>query len=169
MGGLSGEREVSLRSGENCYQALFSLGYDVVRIDALRDVAQRLVEEQVEVAFLALHGRFGEDGTIQGLLELMDIPYTGSGVLASALGMNKIASKKVARESGIPTPDYCEIGRLEPASEAAARVVAALGLPVMVKPVVAGSARGVVECKEPAALAACSSRPTWRGGRSPWA
>ncbi len=155
MGGLSGEREVSLRSGENCYQALFSLGYDVVRIDALRDVAQRLVEEQVEVAFLALHGRFGEDGTIQGLLELMDIPYTGSGVLASALGMNKIASKKVARESGIPTPDYCEIGRLEPASEAAARVVAALGLPVMVKPVEEGSSLGVVKCKEQAELAAC--------------
>ncbi|MHB1345781.1 MAG: D-alanine--D-alanine ligase, partial [Thermoleophilia bacterium] len=86
MGGLSGEREVSLRSGENCFRALQSLGYDVVRIDALRDVAQRIVDERVEVAFLAVHGRYGEDGTIQGLLDIMGIPYTGSGVLASALG-----------------------------------------------------------------------------------
>jgi len=84
MGGLSGEREISLRSGENCARALESRGYHVVRIDAVRDVAQRLDENGVEVAFLALHGRYGEDGTIQGLLEVMGIPYTGSGVLASA-------------------------------------------------------------------------------------
>lgn len=155
MGGLSGEREVSLRSGENCYQALRSLGYEAVRIDALRDVARRLVDEGVEVAFLALHGRYGEDGTVQGLLELMGIPYTGSGVLASALGMNKVASKKVARQSGIPTPDFCEIGPDEPAAAAAARVAAALGLPVMVKPVEEGSSLGVVKCKEEAELAVC--------------
>ena len=110
MGGLSGEREVSLRSGRNCALALESRGFRVVCIDAVRDVAQRLDEEGIEVAFLALHGRYGEDGTIQGLLEMMGIPYTGSGVLASALGMNKTATKKVVRGSGIPTPDYCEVG-----------------------------------------------------------
>ncbi len=72
--------------------------------------AARLQEAGVEVAFLALHGRYGEDGTIQGLLEIMGIPYTGSGVLASALGMNKVAAKKVVSGSGLPTPDYCEVG-----------------------------------------------------------
>ncbi len=154
MGGLSGEREVSLRSGENCLRALSSLGYDVVRVDALRDVALRLDEEEVEVAFLALHGRFGEDGTIQGVLELMDIPYTGSGVLASALGMHKIASKKVVRQSGVPTPDYCEISLREPSGSEATRAVAELGLPVMVKPVEEGSSLGVVMCKTEGELAA---------------
>ena len=74
------------------------------------------------MAFLALHGRYGEDGTIQGLLEMMGIPYTGSGVLASALGMNKTAAKKVVRGSGIPTPDYCEIGPDDNPRSAAARI-----------------------------------------------
>ena len=83
MGGLSGEREISLRSGRNCLRALQSKGYNAVSVDAVRVVAQLLDEKQIEVAFLALHGRYGEDGTIQGLLEIMGIPYTGSGVLAS--------------------------------------------------------------------------------------
>lgn len=147
MGGLSGEREISLRSGRNCLRALESCGYRAVAIDAVRDVAQRLDEEGVEVAFLALHGRYGEDGTIQGLLEMMGIPYTGSGVLASALGMNKIAAKKVVRGSGIRTPDYCEIGPDEQPLIAAARVQAELGLPVMLKPVEEGSSLGVFKCK----------------------
>ncbi|MCX8033357.1 MAG: D-alanine--D-alanine ligase [Thermoleophilia bacterium] len=154
MGGLSGEREISLRSGENCFRALQSLGYRVVRIDAVRDVAQKLDEAGVEVAFLALHGRFGEDGTIQGLLEIMGIPYTGSGVLASALGMNKIAAKKVVRSSGIATPDFCEIGYEEPADHAARRVVSEVGLPVMIKPVEEGSSLGVVKCKDAEGLRA---------------
>ncbi|MFH1833926.1 MAG: D-alanine--D-alanine ligase [bacterium] len=152
MGGLSGEREISLRSGENCLRALLSRGYRAVRVDAVRDVAQRLDEAGIEVAFLALHGRFGEDGTIQGLLEMMGIPYTGSGVLASALGMNKIAAKKVMRSSRVPTPDYCEIGMDEPADSAAARVEAQLGLPVMLKPLEEGSSLGVFKCKQAAEL-----------------
>ncbi len=147
MGGLSGEREVSLRSGENCLHALLSKGYRAVPIDAVRDTAQRLDEAGVEVAFLALHGRYGEDGAIQGLLEMMGIPYTGSGVLASALGMNKIAAKKVVRGSGFPTPDYLEIGGDEPVPAVAARVEAELGLPVMLKPVEEGSSLGVFKCK----------------------
>jgi D-alanine-D-alanine ligase len=155
MGGMSGEREVSLRSGRNCLTALESLGYSVVAIDVLQDVAQRLDEEQVEVAFLALHGRYGEDGTIQGLLEIMGVPYTGSGVLASALGMNKIASKKVVRESGIQTPDYCEIKAAEDPNLAADRVVDRLGVPVMVKPCEEGSSLGVSKCNDRQELADC--------------
>jgi len=154
MGGLSGEREVSLRSGENCYQALLSLGYQVVRVDALRDVARRLEEEEVEVAFLALHGRYGEDGTIQGLLEMMGIPYTGSGVLASALSMHKVAAKKVVRQSGIPTPDFVEVSATEPAPAAAGRAAAELGFPVMLKPVEEGSSLGIIKCHSEAQLAA---------------
>jgi len=152
MGGLSGEREVSLRSGRNCHQALLAKGYRAVQIDAQRDVGKRLKEAGVEVAFLALHGRYGEDGTIQGLLEVMDIPYTGSGVLASALGMNKVAAKKVVAASGLPTPDYCEVAASELSREATARVMAAIGLPVMVKPVEEGSSLGVSKCKTPEQL-----------------
>jgi D-alanine-D-alanine ligase len=152
LGGLSGEREISLRSGRNCLRALESRGYRAVAIDAVRDVAQRLDEERVEVAFLALHGRYGEDGTIQGLLEMMGIPYTGSGVLASALGMNKVAAKKVVRGSGILTPDYCEIAADDVPSAAASRVEAELGLPVMLKPVEEGSSLGVFKCKSAAEL-----------------
>ncbi len=158
MGGLSGEREISLRSGENCLRALVSRGYNAVAIDAVRDVARRLDEAGVQVAFLALHGRYGEDGTIQGLLEMMGIPYTGSGVLASALGMNKIAAKKVVAGSGVPTPDYREVGRYETGAEAAARIEKELGLPVMLKPVEEGSSLGVFKCRDAHELSACIER-----------
>ena len=165
MGGLSGEREVSLRSGENCFRALQSLGYDVVRIDALRDVAQRLTAERVEVAFLAVHGRYAEDGTLQGLLEIMGIPYTGSGVLASALGMNKVATKKIVRHGGVPTPDFYELGDTEDAAEAARRAEALLGLPVMVKPVEEGSSLGVTKCADVAQMAEAFREGRPRFGR----
>lgn len=158
MGGLSGEREVSLRSGEKCLRALLSRGYRAVAIDAVRDVAQRLDEAGVEVAFVALHGRFGEDGAVQGLLEMMGIPYTGSGVLASALGMNKIAAKKVVGQSGVSTPDYCDIGMDEPVSTAVARILDRLDLPVMLKPVQEGSSLGVSKCKDAAGLAEAIER-----------
>jgi D-alanine-D-alanine ligase len=147
MGGMSGERAVSLRSGVNCLRALLATGYRAVEIDAQRDVGRRMEEAGVEVAFLALHGRYGEDGTIQGLLEVMGIPYTGSGVLASALGMNKVAAKKVVVASGLPTPDYYEVVAGEDAPGAAARIRADLGLPVMLKPVEEGSSLGVSKCK----------------------
>lgn len=146
MGGLSGEREISLRSGQNCLRALLERGYRAVAVDAVRDVARRIDEAGVEVAFLALHGRYGEDGTIQGLLEMMGIPYTGSGVLASALGMNKIATKKIVLGTGLPTPAHCEIIPSVGAPEAAARIEAELGLPVMIKPVEEGSSLGVTKC-----------------------
>jgi len=158
MGGLSGEREVSLRSGDKCLRALLSRGYRAVAVDAVRDVAQRLDEAGVEVAFIALHGRFGEDGTVQGLLEMMGIPYTGSGVLASALAMNKIAAKKVVGQSGVSTPGYCEIDIEEPASTAAARILGQLSLPVMLKPVQEGSSLGVTKCKDASGLAEAIER-----------
>ena len=94
-GGRSSEREVSLKTGAACADALASRGYDVARIDVDLDVAARLREHRIGVAFLALHGRWGEDGCIQGLLEAMGIPYTHSGVTASALGMDKTLSKTV--------------------------------------------------------------------------
>jgi len=170
MGGLSGEREVSFRSGENCLRALLSRGYRAVRIDAVRDVARRIEDAGIEVAFLALHGRYGEDGTIQGLLEMMGIPYTGSGVLASALAMNKIASKKVVRSSGFPTPDHRPIGMQGSAATIAADVEAHLGLPVMVKPVEEGSSLGVSKCRDAAGgtnMGPYSPSGLWRAGRLP--
>jgi D-alanine-D-alanine ligase len=147
MGGMSGERPVSLRSGRGCLAALLSQGYRAVEIDALHDVGRRIEEAGVDVAFLALHGRYGEDGTIQGLLEVMGIPYTGSGVLASALGMNKVAAKKVVGASGLPTPDYFEVLPGEDAKSAAVHVADKLGLPAMLKPVQEGSSLGVSKCK----------------------
>lgn len=158
MGGLSGEREVSFRSGENCLRALLARGYHAVRIDAVRDVARRLEEAGVEVAFLALHGRYGEDGTIQGLLEMMGIPYTGSGVLASALGMNKIAAKKVIKSSGLPTPEHRAVSMQKPAVAVAADIETGLGLPVMLKPVEEGSSLGVFKCSDPPGLVAAIER-----------
>lgn len=143
MGGTSSEREVSLRSGENCLAALRRLGYRAIAIDAQRDVAERLAELRPDVVFLALHGRYGEDGTIQGLLEIMGIPYTGSGVLASALAMNKVACKKVVSQSGVPTPGFREVNpRVAPQAQAES-IVSALGIPLMLKPVQEGSSVGV--------------------------
>src|SRR3990172_9320214 len=106
MGGTSREREISLKSGEACFKALDSKGYQVVAIDVDQRLPQSLTEAGIEIAFVALHGRLGEDGTVQGLLEVMRIPYTGSGVLASALAMDKAQAKRVLKSEGIATPDY---------------------------------------------------------------
>ncbi len=106
LGGLSVEREVSFNTGSAVAKALRGLGYQVVEIDAQRDLPARLIAERVEVAFIALHGRYGEDGCVQGLLESMFIPYTGSGVLASAVGMEKAFAKQIFMAEGIPTPPH---------------------------------------------------------------
>lgn len=150
MGGLSVEREVSLKTGEACADALASRGYDVVRIDVGRDVARQLLEAKVEVAFIALHGRYGEDGSIQGLLESMFVPYTGSGVLASAIGMDKIYSKWVFLARGIKTPQYCDF----PSYEAMERSGFALPFPfpAVVKPSGEGSSVGVQIARDAAEL-----------------
>jgi D-alanine-D-alanine ligase len=144
-GGLSAEREVSLRTGAAVAEALRSKGYDVVDIDVGRDLPARLAAEKVDVAWLAVHGRYGEDGCLQGLLESLFIPYTGSGVLASALGMDKVYAKQVFLAHGIPTPAYR-------AYRDAASALAEAGslpfpFPVVVKPSREGSSVGVHICK----------------------
>ena len=106
MGGLSREREISMKTGKAILKALTEKGYTVIAVDVGEGIIEKLIKEKIECAFLALHGRFGEDGTIQGTLELMRIPYTGSGVLASALAMHKIMSKKFFLCEKIPTPRF---------------------------------------------------------------
>src|SRR5512145_3556890 len=115
MGGLSSEREVSLRSGAACADALEGQGYRVSRVDVGRDVAERLAELRPDVCFNALHGRYGEDGCIQGLLETMGIPYTHSGVLASALAMDKERAKTVLGAASVPVAESVVISRAEAA------------------------------------------------------
>ena len=142
MGGWSVEREVSLDSGRACVEALAGGPYDVVPIDVDRDVARVLQAVRPDVALNALHGRFGEDGTVQGLLELLGIAYTHSGVLASALAMNKQKAKAVLAAAGVPVPDGMVVSR---------RVVAerhVLPPPYVVKPVNEGSSMGVVIVRE---------------------
>ena len=109
-GGLSTERDVSLRTGKACADALVAKGHDVTLVDVDRDVAARLRHDRIDVVFNALHGRWGEDGCVQGLLEAMGIPYTGSGVLASALGMDKTVSKAMFKSLGsrIVAMSFCE-------------------------------------------------------------
>ncbi len=106
MGGPSNEREISIKSGKAVYSALKNTGFDVICIDAIDNWQRYLVEEKIEVAFIALHGKFGEDGVVQTILESMRIPYTGSGVRASRLALNKIDSKRIFLKAGIPTPEY---------------------------------------------------------------
>ncbi len=162
LGGLSSERDVSLRSGAAVSKALRGLGYDVVEIDVGRDLAARLAAEKVEVAFIALHGRYGEDGCVQGLLECLDIPYTGSGVLASSLGMDKVFAKQIFIAHGIPTPPY----RAFSSKEEALAAVDALpfGLPAVVKPSREGSSVGVHLCKTREAYLAAVEDVAGRAG-----
>jgi D-alanine-D-alanine ligase len=115
MGGWSAEREISLLSGKACGDALESQGYRVTRVDVARDVAEVLARLQPDVAFNVLHGRPGEDGTMQGILEILRIPYTHSGVLASALAINKPATKVVLAAAGIPVAE----GKTVPRAKAA--------------------------------------------------
>jgi D-alanine-D-alanine ligase len=141
MGGLSREREVSLRTGKAILKALIGKGYNASAIDVGQDIAEALIKEKIEIAFIALHGRFGEDGTIQGMLELMRIPYTGSGVLASALALHKIMAKKFFLCENIPTPTY-EVFLREEIEKNSPRTIS-LPLPLVVKPAREGSTIGV--------------------------
>jgi D-alanine-D-alanine ligase len=151
-GGLSAERAVSLSSGAGCAEALRAAGYQVTEIDAGRDLAARLGDAEPDVVFNALHGRWGEDGCVQGLLELLAIPYTHSGVLASALAMDKQRAKSVFRAAGLPVADSLLTDR---ASAAAAHP---MDPPYVVKPYNEGSSVGVHIVPEganaPAALGA---------------
>lgn len=149
MGGLSAEREVSLKSGAAVLQALRDRGYDAVAIDVDRNLAQNLAKNLVEVAFVCLHGRYGEDGAVQGVMELLGIPYTGSGVLASALAMNKIYAKKMFEASGLTVAAYRVLRRGESVDPASL----GFDLPVVVKPSQEGSSVGVSIVRKPADLA----------------
>jgi D-alanine-D-alanine ligase len=143
MGGRSAERAVSLKSGERVLAALKARGVDAHAFDPKERGIGALVEERFARAFVILHGRYGEDGTIQGALELLGIPYTGSGVLASALAMDKWHAKLVWQSCGIPTPRSELLGRDSDMQAVATR----LGLPLMVKPANEGSSIGMTKVK----------------------
>jgi len=139
LGGKSAEREVSLRSGAMVLAALRSRGVDAHPFDPAEHGLDAMMDARFDRAFIALHGRFGEDGTVQGVLEWLGVPYTGSGVLASALAMDKLRTKLLWRASGLPTPPY----EILPADGDLRAVAARLGLPLMVKPVCEGSSLGM--------------------------
>ena len=134
MGGLSSEREISLKSGQAVLAGLGRRGYQAVPIDVDRSLYEQLRKERIEVAFIALHGRWGEDGVVQGLLEMMAIPYTGSGVLASALAMDKCLSKVLMESLAIPTPAY---------KISSSRDDCSFPLPFVIKPAREGSSVGI--------------------------
>ncbi|HEY3346849.1 MAG TPA: D-alanine--D-alanine ligase [Nitrospirota bacterium] len=141
MGGLSAEREVSMNSGRAVEAALREAGYDVRPIVfAGPDIIEEIKKSGPDVIFLALHGRYGEDGTIQGLLEILGIPYTGPGVLCSAIAMDKAVTKELLMQNGIPTADFV---RLTPDIFDASKLVNTLGWPVVVKPASLGSTIGM--------------------------
>jgi D-alanine-D-alanine ligase len=146
-GGRSLERQVSLRSGARVEDALGRLGHEVVSIDAGHDLIRRLREAEPDLAFIAMHGRDGEDGTVQELLEILGIPYTGSGVLACGRAMDKVLAKHLMLEAGIPTPEFFAFNetafRELGAADALGEIEERLAFPIVVKPSSQGSALGV--------------------------
>jgi D-alanine-D-alanine ligase len=150
MGGKSAEREVSLKSGRAVLNALQRQGVDAHAFDPATRSLGDLAMAEFDRVFIALHGRYGEDGCIQGALELMELPYTGSGVMASAIGMDKWRTKLLWQASGLPTPDWA---MLDPNSDFAA-IESQLGLPVFVKPAREGSSIGMTKVKQPGTLRA---------------
>jgi len=153
MGGRSAEREVSLMSGQGVLAALQAAGVNAHAFDpAQRDLGD-LKREGFERCFIALHGRFGEDGTVQGALELLGIPYTGSGVMASSIAMDKTMTKRVWLAEGLPTPRYVLVRRDKLAQVSGEELVRELGLPMIVKPAREGSSIGVTKVTEAAQIA----------------
>ena len=146
-GGRSLERQVSLRSAARVEDALGSLGHAVVSLDVGGDLVERLKRDAPDAAFIALHGPGGEDGTPQELLEILGIPYTGPGVAACMRCMDKVLTKHLLREAGIPTPDWVAFNstafRELGAADALEEIEARLGFPLVVKPAAQGSALGV--------------------------
>mgnify|MGYP002712517792 FL=1 len=148
FGGKSAERPVSLKSGAAVLAALQEAGVDAFGIDVGDDLLQRLSSEKIDRAFIVLHGRGGEDGTMQGLLECAGIPYTGSGVLASALAMDKLRTKQVWQSLGLPTPRHAVLASVADCEKAAGE----LGFPLIVKPAHEGSSIGMAKVDSVAAL-----------------
>ena len=141
MGGSSAEREISLMTGSNVFDALKRKGVDAHRFDPAERALFELVDDGVRRVFIALHGRYGEDGTVQGALEVMEIPYTGSGVMASALCLDKLRTKLVWQASGIPTPR----GEIITAATDWPALAGRLGLPMIIKPAHEGSSIGITK------------------------
>ncbi len=149
MGGKSGERDVSLRSGKNVLASLLKQGFFAVAIDpAESDLISEIKKNKADVAYLALHGKFGEDGVVQGLLEHYGIPYTGSKLLASAMAMNKVATKQILLAHLLPTPGYSRIN-IDKIEEEIPRIVKNFSFPLMLKPEEEGSSLGISLVKTP--------------------
>jgi len=150
-GGISSEREVSLNSGNQVYEALDKTKYEILRYDPATDIGRLVGDaDKIDVALIILHGPFGEDGTIQGLLDLLNIPYQGSGVLGSALAMNKLAAKQLYEKAGLPIPPYIAVAPLDGLN--AKDIGKRLGWPLVVKPVQAGSSIGMSIVKKESEL-----------------
>src|SRR5439155_21633528 len=159
MGGWSAEREVSLRSGRACADALLRVGYQVTPIDVGRDVAAVLDTVKPDVALNVLHGRPGEDGTLQGMLEILGIPYSHSGVMASAVAMQKDVAKELLRAADVPVPEGLVASRLEVAKKHV------LPPPYVIKPVAEGSSVGVfIVAEDHAHPPQELTRPDWAYG-----
>ena len=156
MGGLSAEREVSLESGKAILDALLARGYDACSVEGDEQLAQRLIGQKIDVAFIGLHGRLGEDGAVQGLLEMMRIPYTGSGVLASALGMSKVASRKIFMLHAVPVPPHIVLKKAD--REIFNESKLPFPLPMVVKPSQEGSSVGVSIVSEAGQISAAMDR-----------
>ena len=150
FGGTSAERDVSIMSGSGVLKALQSQGVNAFAFDPAQRSLQELKTEGVDRCFIALHGRGGEDGTVQGALELLKIPYTGSGVMASSIAMDKIMTKRIWRFEGLPTPDW----RMVASAEDCAHALTALGAPMIVKPAREGSSIGLTKVTDPSQCAA---------------
>ena len=145
LGGRSAEREISLLSGHGVLQALRARGVDAHAFDPATQPMDDLKRQGFERCFIALHGRFGEDGTVQGALELLGIPYTGSGVMASSIGIDKVTTKRVWLAEGLPTPRYAMLHRGEYDARRVRAIAPELGLPLIVKPVREGSSLGLTK------------------------
>jgi D-alanine-D-alanine ligase len=156
LGGLSSERDVSIRTGQAVLEALRLRGHDAVPVYVDRDLDVALRDQHIDIAFIALHGRWGEDGCVQGLLEMLGIPYTGSGVLASALAMDKAKAKELFRLHNLPTPAYYTVTAAD--VDALDDRHGDFGMPCVVKPVREGSSVGVTICRDHDELAPAVAR-----------
>ena len=146
LGGRSAERDISLKSGEAVLASLKRQGYDAVAVDVDDRAAENIRSERVAIAFIALHGRGGEDGAIQGLLEIMRVPYTGSGIAASAIGMNKIMTKRLLLHHGIPTPRFSVV--VPPSRDSGFALPSGFSYPVVIKPATQGSTIGITIARD---------------------
>ncbi|MDI6690022.1 MAG: D-alanine--D-alanine ligase [Actinomycetota bacterium] len=156
MGGRSLEREVSLKSGRRVSDALKEKGYKVIQLDINENLVNNLLREHVELVYIALHGKYGEDGTVQELLEILGVPYTGPGVYSSIVGFDKVLSKEIFQIEGIPTPKFYALSsgsfKEMGASGVLGEVIKKIGLPIVVKPACQGSALGIKFVKTPEEL-----------------